>query len=129
MLISEFAKRAGQPKDTVRYYIGQGLLQPLTSSKGGRTKPYQSFNDEHLMAASVIRMAQSLGMPLKEIAAMGEERRAGRMTPDRSIAILKGQLAKLEQKEADLRALQDYLRNKIRSLELGETAATPDLAA
>jgi len=74
-------------------------------------------------------MAQSLGMPLKEIAAMGEERRAGRMTPDRSIAILKGQLAKLEQKEADLRALQDYLRNKIRSLELGETAATPDLAA
>ncbi len=74
MLISEFARRAGLPTDTVRYYVRLKLLRPETNGKGG-SNPYQVFTAEHLLAAKIIRTAQSLGMPLKEILAISQQRR------------------------------------------------------
>jgi MerR family copper efflux transcriptional regulator len=79
MLISEFARITGLPRDTVRFYARLGLLQPKTNGMGGR-HPYSFFTDKDIQAAEVIRIAQSLGMSLKEIAAFTEERRKGRLT-------------------------------------------------
>jgi DNA-binding transcriptional MerR regulator len=51
-------------------------LTPETGGKGG-CNPYQLFKAEHMETARAIRMAQSLGFSLKEIAAFNEESRAG----------------------------------------------------
>jgi MerR family copper efflux transcriptional regulator len=112
MLISEFARTTGLSTDTVRFYVRLGLLTPAAGTKGGRN-PYQFFTDEHVEIARIIRMAQSLGFSLKEIAALGEEHRAGQMTRQRSAEIMGQQLARLEEKAAHLNAMAAYLRAKI----------------
>lgn len=125
MLISEFARATGLTRDTVRFYVRRGLLTPETNAKGGR-HPYQSFTAADVQAAKVIRAAQSLGMSLKEIAAISEERRAGRITRERSIEIVSGQLLRLEAKAAELEAMKAYLRAKIDWLTGGEQGRQPD---
>jgi hypothetical protein len=68
-------------------------------------------------------------MSLKEIAAISAERRAGRMTRDRSVAVLSGQLARLDSKAAELAAMKGYLRAKIAWLGGGEKGPAPDFEA
>jgi MerR family copper efflux transcriptional regulator len=52
--------------------------------------------------AEVIRIAQSLGMSLKEIAAFTEERRKGHLTSERRAEIMSAQLVSLEAKATEL---------------------------
>jgi MerR family transcriptional regulator, copper efflux regulator len=125
MLISEFAKATGLSRDTVRFYVRLGLLQPQTAAKGGR-RPYQFFTTGDVQAARIIRVAQSLGMSLKEIADIAKERREGRMTRKRSADILRGQLAVLQTKATELQAMTAYLHDKIAWLEGGETGSLAD---
>ena len=125
MLISAFARRAGLTTDTVRYYVRLGLLRPETNGKGG-AHPYQVFTAEHLLAAKIIRTAQSLGMSLKEVAAIGEQRRTGRMTVDRSVGVLHAQLDRLQIKAAELAAMKGYLNAKIEWLSCGQKGPQPD---
>ncbi len=125
MLISEFARATGLSRDTVRFYVRLGLLQPQAAEKGGR-RPYQVFVAKDVQAARIIRVAQSLGMPLKEIAGIAKERREGRMTRKRSAEILRGQLATLDEKAVELRAMTAYLRAKIAWVEEGETGSLAD---
>ena len=82
-----------------------------------------------LLAAKIIRTAQSLGMPLKEILAISQQRRAGKMTTERSVQVLRAQLERLELKAAELVAMQGYLRAKIDWLSGGETGPQPDFGA
>jgi len=128
MLISEFARATGLTADTVRFYVRRGLLIPGTGGKGGRN-PYQVFGDEHVQAARLIRMAQSLGMSLREIAAIGREHREGSLSRERSIEIMRAQLGRLEEKAAELAAMATYLRAKLAWLEGGEQGPEPDFGA
>jgi DNA-binding transcriptional MerR regulator len=128
MLISEFARRAGLTPDTVRFYVRLGLLRPEAGAKGGQ-RPYQIFTAEHLQAAMIIRTAQSLGMSLKEIAAISQERRAGRMTRERSVEVLSAQFGRLERKAAELIAMKGYLTAKIAWLKGGEKGPPPDFGS
>jgi MerR family transcriptional regulator, copper efflux regulator len=128
VLISQFARQAGLTLDTVRFYVRLGLLRPEASAKGGE-RPYQLFTAEHLQAARIIRTAQSLGMSLKEIAAISQERRSGRMTRDRSVAVLATQLNRLKIKSSELAAMRAYLQAKIDWLNGGEKGAAPDFDA
>ena len=128
MLIAEFARAGGLSIDTVRYYIRRGLLVPETNGKGGRN-PYQIFGAEQLREARLIRLAQSLGMSLKEIAALGEEHRSGGITRERSIEIMGDHLVRLDRKAAELAAMRDYLRAKLAWLEGGEIGPEPDIAS
>lgn len=124
VLISEFARRAGMSTDTVRFYIRKGLLAPATGMKGG-SNPYQIFTEEHLEAARMVRMAQSLGFSLREIATLSAEYYAGAMTPERSLELMRMQLARLEDKAAQLNAMVDYTRAKVRWLETGQKGSEP----
>jgi MerR family transcriptional regulator, copper efflux regulator len=126
MLISQFARRAGLSTDTVRYYVRLGLLRPESNGKGG-ARPYQIFTAEHLLAARIIRTAQSLGMSLKEISAISQERRSGGMNKDRSIQVLRAQLDRLESKAAELTAMKAYLLAKIDWLVGDEAGPPPEL--
>jgi DNA-binding transcriptional MerR regulator len=127
MLISDFAKATGLSADTIRFYIRRGLITPETGSKGGRN-PYQIFNEAHVREARLIRMAQSLGMSLKEISGISEEHRKGLITEARSIELMGQQLERLEQKQAELDALGAYLRAKIAWLKAGSEGAEPDFS-
>src|SRR6202040_1790289 len=125
MLISEFARVTGLTRDPVRFYARLGLLQPKTNGKGGR-HPYSVFTDKDIQAAEVIRIAQSLGMSLKEIAAFTEERRKGRLTSERRAEIMSAQLISLEAKATELEVIISYVRAKIGWLTLGEQGQQPD---
>jgi MerR family copper efflux transcriptional regulator len=127
MLIAQFARRAGMSTDTVRYYVRLGLLRPDSSGNGG-ARPYQVFTAEHLLAARFIRTAQSLGMPLKEVSAISQERRSGGMSKDRSIQVLSAQLERLASKAAELAAMRAYLEAKIEWLAGGEKGPPPELS-
>ena len=126
MLMSEFARRTGLTTDTVRFYVRRGLITPETSAKGGRN-PYQVFTADHVRAARIIRTAQSLGMSLKEIAAISRARREGRMSRDRSIEVLKAQLRELEAKAKQIGALRLFLCAKLDWLAGGEKGPPPDV--
>ena len=98
---------------------------PLAGNKGG-SNPYQVFTDEHVQMARTIRMAQSLGFSLREIAALNVEYQAKRMTPSRGAEILRGQLARLEEKAAHVGAMIGYIRAKLAWLEAGGKGPEPN---
>jgi MerR family copper efflux transcriptional regulator len=125
MLISEFARVTGLPRDTVRFYARLGLLQPKTNGKGGR-HPYSVYTDKDIQAAEVIRISQSLGMSLKEIAAFTEERRKGHLTRERRVKIMSVQLVSLETKASELEIMISYVRDKIDWLKGGERGPGPN---
>ncbi len=127
MLISAFARATGLTPDTVRFYVRRGLLLPETGTKGGGN-PYQIFDEKQVEAARVIRLAQSLGFSLREIAAFNDELRAGTLTRERSVAIMTEQLAKVEEKAGQLQAMAAYLRAKVAWLEQGSEGPEPRFA-
>ena len=126
MLISQFALVTGLSRDTVRYYVRLGLLRPKTNGKGN-SNLYKVFAPEDVQAARIIRMSQSFGMSLKEIAAIGKERREGRITRQRSIDILTSQLQALKTKESEIKALMAYLQDKILWVGHGSPGEPPTL--
>jgi DNA-binding transcriptional MerR regulator len=125
VLITEFARAAGVSRDTVRFYVRRGLLAPLAGNKGG-SNPYQVFTNEHVQMARTIRMAQSLGFSLREIAALNVEYQAKRITPSRGAEILSGQLARLEEKAAHVNAMIRYIRAKLAWLDAGGKGPEPN---
>ena len=128
MLISEFARVTGLIRDTVRFYARLGLLQPQTNGKGGR-HPYSVFTRKDIQAAEVIRISQSLGMSLKEIAAFNEERREGHLTSERRVEIMNAQLARLEAKATELKTMISYVRAKIDWLTGSQRGPEPDFGS
>lgn len=111
MLIGEFAVRTGLSQDTIRFYVRKGLLAPELGTKGGRN-PYQIFSERDASTARMIRFAQSLGMPLKEIGRIAAELQRQGLSPAREIELMDEQLVNLERKAAELAELTDYLRAK-----------------
>src|SRR5579862_3224930 len=119
MLISEFSRRTRLARETVRFYVRMGLLQPQQTQKGGR-HPYQMFGEDDVHAADVIRVGQALGLSLREIGDLREARRRGGLPLAGRIAMMKDQLATLEAKSLELDRLKRYVRAKIAWQEDGE---------
>lgn len=126
MLISEFAKAADLPIDTIRFYIAKGLLKPGRSIKGG-SNPYQLFKPEDVTAARMIRLQQTLGYSLGEILALNEEYRAGEHSPERTIEVLQSQIERLEERRAALDAALSFLRGKVDWIRAGKPNDAPRL--
>jgi MerR family copper efflux transcriptional regulator len=126
MLISDFSREAGLSRETVRFYVRLGLLQPQMTLKGGRN-PYQQFRQEDLVITELIRIGQALGLSLKEIAVLMEKRRKGKLPLKGRIVMLKAQLAKLDIKAIELEKLRAYVRAKIDWQERGEKGPEPTL--
>jgi MerR family transcriptional regulator, copper efflux regulator len=126
MLISEFVRRTGLARETVRYYVRFGLLQPQATNKGGR-HPYLMFTDEDVHSADVIRVGQALGLSLREIVELRTARRSGDLPRKKRIALMKDQLVRLEAKSAELERLKTYVRAKIAWQQSGEKGDEPML--
>jgi MerR family transcriptional regulator, copper efflux regulator len=125
VLISEFARATGLTSDTVRFYVRLGLLQPGAGAKGSR-RAYQVFGENDVRAVRIIRLSQAAGLSLKEIAALGGERRAGRLTPERKIEVVSDQIDRLDARAAELRSMADFLRAKRDWLASGEQGIEPE---
>lgn len=126
MLIGEFARRAGLSQDTVRFYVRKGLLAPQSGARGGRN-PYQLFSERDVSTARMIRFAQSLGMPLREIAAIAGELLTSGLSAEREMEIIDAQVSRLERKASDLARLLDYLRAKRDWMARGKPGDEPRL--
>jgi len=74
----------------------------------------------------MIRISQSLGMSLKEIAAFTEERRKGHLTRERRVEIMSAQLVSLEAKATELEVMISYVRAKIHWLKENQQAPESD---
>jgi MerR family transcriptional regulator, copper efflux regulator len=125
VLISAFAQASGLSRDTVRFYVRRGLLTPLAGSKGG-ANPYQIFSSEDVQMARTIRMAQSLGFSLREIAALKVEYDGKRMSPSRGAEILRWQLTRLEEKAAHVDAMMRYIKAKLAWVDGGGKGPEPN---
>lgn len=128
MLISEFCRRTGLGRETVRYYVKLGLLQPRTTLKGGRN-PYLMFTDDDVRGADVIRLGQAIGLSLREIAQLREARRNGDLPLPERLTFMRDQLTRLEAKSAELDKLKTYVAAKIAWQEAGEAGTEPTLGA
>lgn len=126
MLISEFTKATGLPLDTVRFYIAKGLLTPQRSLKGG-ANPYQIFSREDVTAARMIKLQQTLGYSLGEIAVLNEEYRSGAGSPARTVEILEAQIGRLEQRRAEIDAALSFLKGKAAWIRAGKPGDAPHL--
>jgi MerR family copper efflux transcriptional regulator len=128
MLISDFVRLTGLSRDTVRFYARLGLLKPETNGKGGR-HPYRVFTEKDIQAAEAIRIAQCLGMSLKEIAALNDERRNGELTCERGIEVMSAQLVRLQAKATELEMMIGYVRAKIDWMRRGRQGRQPDFGS
>lgn len=126
MLISEFARAAGLPVDTVRFYVAKGLLKPERSRKGG-SNPYQLFSRDDVTAAKMIKLQQALGYSLGEILALNEEYRAGEHSSERTVEVLETQIGRLEERKAALDQALSFLRGKVDWIKAGKPDAAPRL--
>jgi DNA-binding transcriptional MerR regulator len=126
MLISEFANRTGLPVDTVRFYISKGLLHPARGSTGG-SRSYQIFSEEEVTAARMIRLQQSLGYSLREIAALNEEYRHGKKSMTRTVQVLSKQIATLEEKQRSIAGALAFLKEKLSWVEAGGPGEKPNV--
>jgi MerR family copper efflux transcriptional regulator len=127
MLISEFARATDLSRDTVRFYVKRGLLQPEAGRRGG-ANPYHEFSEADVATARLVRIAQSLGFTLAEIAALIEELRRTGHNRAHHIAILDERLNELTDKAARLDRVTAHLRAKIAWLKGGEQGPEPPLA-
>lgn len=123
MLIAEFARRTGLPRDTIRFYVKKGLLTPVVLGGANR---YQHFDAEQVERALLVREAQALGFTLREIAAMSEEYTRG-MTAKRQAELLRVRLAAVDEHAARLGRLRTYFVAKIAWLEGGRRGPRPAL--
>lgn len=126
MLISQFAHKTSLSVDTVRYYVRRGLLTPGDGTKGGRN-PYQIFSKDDVRSAQTIQLCQALGMSLKEIGALLEDSRTGKLTRKKLIELMATQHDILRTKARDMLAMADYLQAKIAWKRNEPSAEEPDL--
>lgn len=120
MLISAFARATGLSADTIRFYVAKALLAPRRNGAKGGSNPYQVFSEDDVTAARMIRLQQSLGYSLREIAALNEEYRAGATSPARTAEVLRAQIDKLAEKRAQIDAALTFLRDKLAWVEAGK---------
>jgi MerR family transcriptional regulator, copper efflux regulator len=122
MLIAEFARTTGLSRDTIRFYVKKGLLQPDIGSNR-----YEDFDAEQVDRALLIREKQSLGFTLREISVLSKEFARG-ISLQRQTQVMRERLAVVDEQAAKLARLREYFAAKIAWLDGGATATPPSFA-
>ncbi|WP_058989294.1 helix-turn-helix domain-containing protein [Acetobacter senegalensis] len=127
MLIGEFSRQTGLSIATIRFYIRKRLLSPETGRKGGKN-PYAHFTERDVQIAAMVRLGQSLGMSLADIAKVNDEMQEDGLSRERTVEIMDVQLQAIEQKVQDLATAAKYLRAKRDWIAAGQVGNEPRLA-
>ena len=71
--VGDFAKRAGVPGSTIHYYEAEGLIESWRTPANHRR-----YDRRELRRVAIVRVAQSVGIPLSEIRTVLERLPRGR---------------------------------------------------
>jgi DNA-binding transcriptional MerR regulator len=75
----------------------------------------------------MIRLQQTLGYSLGEIAALNADYRAGAHSAERTIEVLQTQIDRLEERKAALDAALSFLHGKVAWIKAGKPEDAPQL--
>ena len=109
MNIGEAAERSGLPPKTIRYYEDIGLVTPPRDANG-----YRAFRDSDAHKLTFLGRARALGFTIEDcrnLLALWED--TDRASADVR-AIAEGHLQEIEDKIADLQAMQATLSDLVR---------------
>ncbi len=118
MLINEIAKLAGLSKDGIRHYEDMGLITSTPRKAGSRT--YREYDASALDTIENIRVAQYLGLSLKEIGPLLKAYAEGPPSEEQAVAFLEARLAAIREKIAALREVEDFICRKLDAYQTSE---------
>ncbi|WP_424974371.1 Cu(I)-responsive transcriptional regulator [Dinoroseobacter sp. S124A] len=108
MNIGDVAERAGLPPKTIRYYEEIGLIRPVRSANG-----YRVFRDSDLHKLAFLGRARTLGFSIEDcrtlLALYEDDHRASAQVK----AVAEEHLARIDDKIAQLRAMQETLQTLV----------------
>lgn len=104
MRIGELCAKAELPRDTVRYYERQGLLEKIPQPNASNN--YKVYSTVDLQRLKMIKHAKMLGFTLGEIADVLNIWVEDRFSVEQKRASLQRKLAQIDEKEAALAALR-----------------------
>lgn len=116
MTIGKLAKVAGVNVETIRYYQRRGLLDEPPKPLGGQRR----YAAEQTKRLRFIKRAQALGFTLDEVGRLLRVEEGYACAETRALAAAK--LAVVEQKMADLAAMQHVLSELVRQCDAGGAA-------
>lgn len=108
MKIGELAKASGLSADTLRFYEKLGLIASRRQANG-----YRVFPATTLQELQLLRLGQSLGFTLRELADLAPVLKAGGLDPDQVRHLLVSQAARVEDRLAALMQLRDRLAQQL----------------
>ena len=112
MKVSELAQRTGVSSHRLRHYEELGLIHAERTGAG-----YRQFAERVVREVIFIAMSRDLGFSLKDIAETLPRYRAGTLTFDQLIDIMRGRIAEVDQQIAAQRAVRKKLVSHIAWLE------------
>ncbi|MFS2202453.1 Hg(II)-responsive transcriptional regulator [Pseudomonas sp. Pseusp3] len=116
--IGKLAQAAGVNIETIRYYQRRGLLDEPAKPLGG----YRHYLPEQVKRLRFIKRAQALGFTLDEVGMLLTLDVACTCSETRALAVRK--LAMIEQKMADLAAMQQVLGELVHKCDAGDGGAS-----
>lgn len=117
LTIGKLAKDAGVNVETIRYYQRRGLLDEPAKPLGG----HRRYPDDMVKRLRFIKRAQALGFTLTEVGGLLTLDKPGACTETRALAARK--LALIQQKMADLAAMQHVLAGLVQQCDAGDGRA------
>jgi MerR family mercuric resistance operon transcriptional regulator len=113
MQIGTVAKKLALTIDAIRFYERKGLLPRTPRTQGG----FRRYGDDDVETLTFIRRTQGLGFTLAEIRGLLELRDSQLHPCSSARRRLRGKLADIRHKVADLRKLEHELRLALRSCD------------
>lgn len=108
MQIGELSERTGLSRDALRFYEKRGLIRARRRPNG-----YRHYPEGTLFLLDYVRTAQRLGFTLAEIETELPQLQAEGLTAARVETILRGKVAIIDARIADLQVLRDDLAGRL----------------
>ncbi len=113
MKIGEIAQRAGVTPKTIRFYESIGVIPEPPRTQSG----YRDYDDEHVERLQFIKSAQRLGLKLDDIAELLAFRDRGERPCDYVVEVVRSEVADLNRRIREMRALKGELETLIAEAE------------
>jgi MerR family copper efflux transcriptional regulator len=123
VLIADFCRTTGLPRDTVRYYEKLGLLNPI-AGKGG-TNSYLHYQSDDVERAAQIKLGQSLGFTLREIKDLMRSWESPTFAKEKRVFLMKQKIEQIDIRIAQLRSIKRYFKTKLGWIEGGSRGSPP----
>jgi MerR family transcriptional regulator, copper efflux regulator len=117
MHIGQLAQKTGQPRDTLRYYVQLGLLQPEQPQGGNNS--YLVFQESDVERVRNIKIGQALGFTLRQIKEYIDLFMCNDLAQSKAIELLEEQLKLIQKRKSALEQSEQYLMLKLDAIRTG----------